>query len=304
MKRAALLLLGSLALAGCITPYPDLTQSRSPCRTEPGGWCDFVREAAAESYGYAMLSSNAYEDSDTYTRLPQQFVERVVADNDGDGFAYSLFDEYALDEAGQRADIEARVIAFRGSEPGSPKDLIYGSLRSDQIERARVTYREVRAQMDAEGLQELPLITTGHSLGGALATQISIENPGVKAYIFNPSPFYSGDPMAGDTDRISISERGEFLRVLRRYRAPPAAETLVINCGPGSSASDKHSIRKLADCLTWIAAYDAASGAADLLADNGIIKPPAECGLAVKVHPAISNQDETPCIHQVPARPE
>jgi len=41
-RRAALVLLASL-LSGCVT-YPDITRSRSPCRMEQGGWCDFGRE--------------------------------------------------------------------------------------------------------------------------------------------------------------------------------------------------------------------------------------------------------------------
>ena len=48
LRRLAFALL-PLALTACVT-YPDISQSRSPCRMEPGGWCGFVREAAVEAF--------------------------------------------------------------------------------------------------------------------------------------------------------------------------------------------------------------------------------------------------------------
>ncbi|WP_209348050.1 hypothetical protein [Pontixanthobacter sp. CEM42] len=297
MIRNFAVLVGALALTGCITPLPDLTQSRSPCRSEPGGWCDFVREAAVESYAYAMLSSNAYKDEDTYTRLPTSFVERKAADNDDSGLAYSVFDKYEV-RGGERGKLIARVLAFRGTEAGSTSDIFSGSLGDGQRNGARMVYDAERAQLDAELLPTVPIEVTGHSLGGALATQISIENPQVRAYVFNTSPFFSGDPMVNDMDRLAVSERGEFLRILRRYKASPAADVLVINCNPSASAGAKHSIRKLGDCLTWIAAYgDPAAHAA--LEPNDIKKPEVECGDVDKVHPGPMAARQPLCAHAV-----
>ena len=37
-----MVLLASL-LSGCVI-YPDITQSRLPCRIDPGGWCGFERK--------------------------------------------------------------------------------------------------------------------------------------------------------------------------------------------------------------------------------------------------------------------
>lgn len=294
MIRLITALLGILLLGGCITPYPDITQSRSPCRSDPGGWCGFVREAAVESYGYAMLSSNAYQDEDTYTDLPLVFLERENSDNDESGLAYSVFDRHAV-SGGKRGALLARVIAFRGTEFGSSSDIFSGSLGDRQRDGARMVYAAERAHLDSENYQDIPIEVTGHSLGGALATQISIDNPGVKAFVFNTSPFFSGDPMMGDMDRLAIAERGEFLRVLRRYKAPPAANVLVINCNPSASAGAKHSIRKLADCLTWIAAYDDGAALA-VIKPNDIAKPEVECGEADKAHPGSTTQ-AAPCVH-------
>ena len=297
VKRTFAAMLGVLLLSGCITPYPDLTQSRSPCRMEPGGWCDFVREAAVESYPYAMLASNSYRDDDAYGVLHPAFLRREASENDDSGLAYSVFDRYLL-ENGERTELLARVIAFRGTEFGSTSDIFSGSLGESQREGARMAYAAERAALDAEQYQDIPIEVTGHSLGGALATQISIDNQGVRAYVFNTSPFFSGDPMQNDISRLAIAERGEFLRVLRQYKAPPAADVFVINCNPSASAGEKHSIRKLADCLTWIAAYEDPLAYALLDADDDpVIKPEAECGELDKPHPGAGLRSIIQCVH-------
>lgn len=291
-----------LLLAGCITPLPDLTQSRSPCRTEPGGWCSFVREVAREAWPYALLSSNAYLDEDAYAVLPRAFVQRDAADNDDSGLAYLVFDRFEV-TAGERGALAARVIAFRGTEFGSFDDIFSGSLGEAQRAGARKVYAAERALLAAEGQSGIPIEVTGHSLGGALATQISIEHPEVRAFVFNTSPFFSGDPMMNDTNRLAISERGEFLRLLRRYKATPAAEEVVINCNPSSTATKKHSIRALGDCLMWIAAYSDPE-AHDLLGkdDDPVTKPEVECGGADKVHPGPLAAINEACVHA--ARPK
>ena len=308
MKRLAAVVALPLLLAGCITPLPDLMQSRAPCRDEPGGWCDFVREAAVESYAYAMLSTNAYEDKDAYAALPKAFVEREAAGNDRSGLAYSVFDRYEIVD-GKRGALVARVIAFRGTELGSAADIFSGSLGERQKEGARLVYGTEKALLDAEGNPDVPIEVTGHSLGGALATQVSIEHPDVRAFVFNTSPFFSGDPMMYDTNRLAISERGEFLRLLRRYKVTPAEREVVINCNPSSTAGSKHGIRALSDCLMWIAAYED-NEALELLGkdDDPVMKPEVECGDKDKVHPGYRSNllkpGETvpPCIHA--ARPD
>lgn len=287
----------SLLLAGCITPLPDITQSRSPCRMEPGGWCGFVRDAASEAYSYAMLSTNAYQDDDRYERLPAGFERRELAGNDDSGLAYSVFDRFVPAQGPQRK-LAARVIAFRGTEMGSTSDLFSGSLGERQREGAAVVYARERALLDSAGNSAVPIVVTGHSLGGALATQISIEHPEVRAYVFNTSPFFSGDPTTNDTNRLAISERGEFLRLLRRYKTTAAADEIVINCNPSSAATSKHSVRALSDCLMWIAAYADAEAHALLDKDDAQVKKPeVECGEVDKRHPGPRTTVREPCVH-------
>lgn len=286
-----------MALAGCITPRPDISQSRSPCITQPGGWCDFVRDAAARAWPYAMLSTQAYEDEDEYAVLPAGFERRDAMMDRESGLAYVVYDRFTM-ESDRRGELAARVIAFRGTDPGSVTDLFSGSLGTSQIELARKVLAAERADMAEQGQGELPVEVTGHSLGGALATQLSVEDASLKAYTFNTSPFVRGGVMMNDTQRLAVSEYGEFLRLLRRYQEPLAAEGVVINCNPTRSAGEKHGIRELSDCLIWIAAYDDPVAAA-LLEVNAIAKPEVECGEADKQHPALSGVMPKICRHRV-----
>ncbi|MBT8431566.1 MAG: hypothetical protein KJP27_03640 [Altererythrobacter sp.] len=292
-RGAALVLLASL-LSGCVT-YPDITQSRSPCRMEPGGWCDFVRDAAAEAYPYVLASTEAYQgDDDTYGDLSPVLdrLERLPIDEDDadKGFDYQIFEHYA--SAGDLRELKARVVAFRGTDFDSATDIWFGTVRDDQID---IALRYFAAEKERWG-DDVPWIVTGHSLGGALATEVSIMHPGVKAYMFNVSPFYRGDSMANDTYRTVINERGEALRQFRKYYASPAADTFVVNCRPEASSLTKHKIRRLSDCITWIAAYNDPHAHA-FVQRYEIRKPPVECGPSDKVHPGVGVPVSKPCVH-------
>ncbi len=292
----------ALTLSACAT-MPDISQSRSPCRTEPGGWCAFMRDAAVEAYPYAIAATNAYTgDDDLFVDLGSRLVplERLpIAEEDADkGFGYELFTHYAPGTADDptREPI-ARILAFRGTDFDGFTDIFYGTLRNDQIEIAVDTYEAEAARFD----DDIPWVVVGHSLGGALATEVSIEYPTVRAYMFNTSPFYGGDGMTNDMRRTVINERGE---VLRRFaqRTAPAADVYTLNCGPENDSFTKHRIRLLADCLIWIAAYED-DEAGDLIqgqagTDMPIRKPMVECGPADKPHPGTERMPNATCVHQ------
>ncbi|WP_128893035.1 hypothetical protein [Erythrobacter sp. HKB08] len=294
MKRLAAAAL-ALSLGGCITPIPDISQSRSPCMTEPGGWCDFVREAAVVAYPYAMLSSNAYDDEDTYTELPPGFERRENANDEETGLAYHVYDHFEMD-GGRKGKLLARIIAFRGTDFGSRKDIFSGSFGTSQIELARKVLAVERGELARAGQEDVPIELTGHSLGGALATQLSIEDASVRSYAFNTSPLFQGDPATNAENRMAIAEYGEFLRILRRYSTASAADSVIINCRPSAGAGEKHGIRSLADCLTWIAAYEDAEALA-LVAPNAIAKPEVECGAPDKAHPGLGGERGAVCTH-------
>ncbi len=289
-----------LALSACVT-YPDISQSRSPCRMEPGGWCAFVRQAAVEVYPYAIAATNAYTgDDDVYVDVGPVLepLERLdIAKEDADvGFGYELFAQYApLSEGDPDRKPIARILAYRGTDFDGFTDIFYGTLRSTQINIALLYFEAERAR--AEFADDIPWIVTGHSLGGALATEVSIRYPEVRAYMFNTSPFYAGDGMANDVRRTVFNERGEVLRRFSRNEPAPAAEVFTLNCRPQSSTFTKHKIRLLADCIVWIAAYgDSEAGA--VVDANAVPKPKVECGEGDKPHPGTEFRPVVPCVHQ------
>lgn len=299
----AAMLCASLTSA-CAT-FPDISQSRSPCQLEPGGWCGFVREAAVEAWPYAIASTNAYTgDKDLFAK-PGRVLQRIehmpIAPEDADkGFSYEIFNQYAPESGGDAARKPvARVLAFRGTDTKSLADLFYGTLRDDQIELA---LRYFNAERERLG-NDLPWVVVGHSLGGALATEVSDKNPEVRAFMFNTSPFYRDGVRPNALRRTVFNERGEFLRRFARSDEPPAANVFTINCEPRKGAITKHKVRPLADCLTWIAAYGSSDAYAVVQA-NGVTKPFVECGPEDKPHPGPGTRPEEPCVHNSLREPE
>lgn len=286
----------ALLLSGCVT-YADITQSRSPCRMEPGGWCGFVREAAAESYPYALASTNAYlGDSDAYGSLEPLLkrIERLPIDeaDSKTGFDYQVFEQFAPPRESAERRLIARIVAFRGTDFDGARDIWFGSVKNDQKD---IALRYFAAEKERLG-DDVPWIVTGHSLGGALATEVSIVHSDARAYAFNVSPFYRGDSMVNAANRTVINERGEALRYFRKFRSAPAADLFVVNCSPEADRFTKHKIRQLADCITWIAAYDR-SDAHEIVKRYAIAKPPVECGPPGKPHPGAGAPVTEPCVH-------
>lgn len=298
--RLIALALAALTLSACAT-YPDISQSRSPCRLEPGGWCGFVREGAVDAWPYAVASANAYTgDDDVFTDLGPvlERLERlpIAEEASSKGFGYEVFAQYASGTQGQpERQPVARILAFRGTDFDGLTDIFYGTLRSDQIELAQAAFEAESAR--AEFADGVPWIVTGHSLGGALATEVSIAHPEVRAYMFNTSPFYDGADRVNDLQRTVFNERGEVLRRFARYDRAPAADVYTINCAPRNGQFTKHKIRPLADCITWIAAYGDPDALKTVLA-NGVRKPMVECGAEDKPHPGVGFHEPGPCIHR------
>lgn len=254
-----------------------------------------MREAAAESFPFVLASTEAYQgDDDTYGDLAPVLnrLERLAIDKTDakKGFDYQLFEQF--EGEGDERRMVARVVAFRGTDFDSATDIWFGSVKDDQID---IALRYFAAEKERWG-DDVPWVVTGHSLGGALATEVSIQYPGVEAYMFNVSPFYRGDSMASDTYRTVVNERGEALRHVRKFRSMPAADLFVINCSPDASSFTKHKIRRLADCITWIAAYNDPRAHA-LVKRHDIKKPPVECGPEGKLHPGAGMPVTEPCIH-------
>ena len=260
--RAITLALPAMLAAGCAH---DLTQARSPCHGKPGGWCEFTREMAVESWEYAQLSNNTYDDDEAFPVLPEGIVERYNSGNDDIGYAYAVFDRF---KAGRLVET---ILAYRGTE-ASLDDWIKGNFERRQNPRGQATYDQLRSQLDDAGWQDVPITVTGHSLGGGIATYVSLRTPRTAAYVFNTSPRFVLPDAPEDNRRISVTERGEALRILRDFSENPPVDMYVLNCRPGGGLFTNHSVRKLAECLTWIAGYVDGRARASVV-DNDIQPP-------------------------------
>lgn len=164
----------------------------------------------------------------------------------------------------------------------------------------------MRAYLDREcavggGLdcaEQVEITLTGHSLGGGIAHYTSLHDIGQRPVLCDPdkedcvprtaengplnatrSIVFNNSPRFGwgsnDVERISVSEWGDPLALLRFPARKISQRRLQINCTPGAGPLNNHSMRNLADCLTWVAAYDD-KPALESLSDNPEIEKPAE----------------------------
>jgi hypothetical protein len=208
------------------------------------GWADQIRAAADEAYIYTQMSANSYDDGDLYLLGPH--VKTIVnVPNDRCGFAYSLFDR---NEPGRHREL---VIAFRGTEFTTAPDWICGNVLARQNGRGLALYDRVRAATDPS----IRISVTGHSLGGGIATFVSLEREGVDSYVFNSSPRFRHRGPAPANRRLSIVEYGEVLKAARLFGREPTQTYISINCARGFHPVRGHFIHPLANCLTRIAAY-------------------------------------------------
>jgi hypothetical protein len=228
----------------------------------PSGWADQIRARATEAYPYAQMSNNAYADGERYDLGPAYSNPHNIP-NDDIGFAYSVFERR---EGGRLAEV---IIAFRGTEGVFGEDMGKGNLLKLQNPRGLVVYDRFRAETD----QSVPVNVTGHSLGGGIATHVSVRRPNVRSYIFNASPRFSAKGPIPKNPRLSIVERGELLKIVRGPAREADQTYISINCTRGFNPIGQHGIRALADCLTRIAAWQDA-GARDSLRRNPSIKWP------------------------------
>lgn len=230
------ILIGLLISVSAYAEQTSLTDDH-----HPSGWFKEIRQTAVDSYLYAQIASNTYEEG-FYFALPENVVLKELHQNDGIGFAYSVY-EVATDGA-----LPEVILSFRGTE--NFKDWWYGNIRNSQNMAGERVYAEIKNKY-----HNSKVVLTGHSLGGAIAQNIAVKNKGVEAFVFNTSPHHStrGD---GDGNRIeSIVEHGEVLKIFR-LPAPESKQTYTsIGCSSGGPIS-QHAQNRLALCLTQIAATE------------------------------------------------
>lgn len=230
----------SLLLAGCITSNPV-----SQTFGHPSGWSDETRAVATETYSYALLANNAYRAG--HVDLGPAFRD-VGGDPDGRcGFAYEAFER--LDD-GQVAEV---ILAFRGTEFDDLGDWACGNIAGTQNRTGLAAFDEWRDRVP----RHIPISVTGHSLGGGIATHVSINRANVNSYAFNSSPRFWRLGRQQVNRRISVVEHGEVLKLTRLFGREADQLYMSIGCSRGDPIG-QHAMIKLAGCLTEIAAIGCA----------------------------------------------
>lgn len=176
------------------------------------------RVALARRYFmYAAMASNSYREP---LRKPRFATP-------GWTFEYALESTSGLAAELYRADTPAGepgrlVIAFRGTEPEINDWLTNFSLSEPrQFREAMDWVRKIRQDNPGSAVA-----VTGHSLGGAIALNLSMRFEALDAVVFNASPrAFFGQRTPYANQRVYIYEYGEFLSLLgSKYidiRMPP-----------------------------------------------------------------------------------
>ncbi len=226
-------------------------------------------EIAEEVYLYALLSDNSYEKENNdpwdLSILPIKEVENTEIDlklkskskikknndgsrvfNFGSGGQAKIYEKYEDKEKKKLTDI---IIAFRGTQWFVD---VTGSLTKKQRNKAVVFFDTIKKYYKEKKIdKDVKFIVCGHSLGGALALEISSIR-GVDAYVFNSS-FATSKNNPFNAKRIHVKEQADFLNWLR---IPWTNPVKLITYKVDFTDDDNHSISNLASGLLEVAAIN------------------------------------------------
>jgi len=152
-------------------------------------------------YLYALMASNAYEDEGQY-EIPGWTRVRRFESTSGLGL-----DEY--ERIG--SDPLELVVAYRGTSNFTDWGANLALIEPAQHREAYDRMVELRAIHP-----EAKITATGHSLGGALALNMSTRFDNLPAYVFNSSPRAFFAAKGKSNSRTLVWETGELLNVVRR----------------------------------------------------------------------------------------
>lgn len=244
------LIVATALLAGCQSPG-KLIRNVPPEYSSESRVPQGIIKTASETYLYAQMSNNAYARApsglitlpDEITEVPFEASVELNLENERTGLAFKVFE---WDKGAGTSEI---VIAFRGSEKGY-KDWVIGNIEGRQAPLSVLVYDEVLKQYPNH-----PISVTGDSLGGSLATQVSLCRDIHLSVSLNTSPRFSRshcrDFVTSDNDpnlgkRHSITERGEALKLIRIPGREASQLYTSVNCIPGWSPFHQHDVLDLA----------------------------------------------------------
>lgn len=244
---ATLLVFATLSSCNSIIKDP-LTECN-----HPSGWCKEIRDLANISWKYAQLSKNVYNKPFQYD-VTNYFDRIKDYENTDLSFFATLYKEKSTGQY---------IFVYRGTD--SIIDFPRGNnpFKQDQNKYALEIYDQAK-----DSLHFNNCIVAGHSLGGGIATHISLNRKNVKSFSFNGSPVFR-NKLKIENDRYSIVEHGEVLKLARILGREADQLYTSIGCSKGNSI-DQHDMQSLATCLTQIAATTDTE-ATESLMHNGII---------------------------------
>ena len=248
-------------LAGCASTGADvLGRSSLTNDGHPSGWALEVRQTAVDAYLYSQLALDAYQRGNAMA-LPAHVRLDSVVTGRVPGFSAAVYSVARGD--GRPAE---RVIAFRGTEGKVWElDWIHGNLLAKQNGDGTELFDRVRTAVPAG----TPVTLTGHSLGGAIALHVSLRREGAPVYVFDPSSRFTRGPAPQRNCRVAVSHGYEINKVLRLLAVDPAGTYTSLSCDRSFRLFANHSMRRLAECLTQVAATED-DGALASLTLNGL----------------------------------
>lgn len=236
MKNTLIIITALFLLQGC-SWFSKIKQTGTD---HCSGWSDQVRSLADEAWLYAQLSQNVYADNDDFI-LPDTVKLIEEFDRNDISFYGALYKDNTTD---------VYSFIFRGTD--SFEDFRTGNNPFEQ------TQNEVALSIVESKAKEYSLdsfFVAGHSLGGGIATHVSLNVQGATLYTFNGSPVFKKSNVRFNNQRDSIVERGEILKIVRLLAREPDQIYTSIECTSGN-AIEEHSMKKLAICLTRISAVN------------------------------------------------
>ncbi|HDS1709457.1 lipase family protein [Pseudomonas putida] len=240
-------------ISACATPQAE----QVPEEKHPSGTIRKVREAANDSWIYAQISSTVYGGQG------DKFISPYVAEIDGAKNYWSGFKAkpYKLTLPDSEPIL---VVAYAGTE--NIQDWLFGNLDvfNTQYKQGLEFLREMKTLHS--GLKKI--IVTGHSLGGAISIYSASREPGIEAYVFNPSIRVHGGKYGTQDNINSVSQYAELLAVIRKALPNPNGTYSTLGC-IDKSPGKRHAIRALAECLTHVAAWESKL-ALESLQENGL----------------------------------